>query len=857
MPNLNQKRDLPASQTKTIAAAISAAVAGTGTVAQGQDHVMLEEVIVTATKREASMQDIAQSIQAIGNEAIERQGLYSLEDYARFVPSMTYLQSGTQSKLIFRGLGDAPDTFIAQPSASIYLDEQPLTARQTQPNPRLVDIERLEALSGPQGTLYGDSSQSGTLRIITNKPNPNGFESFIDLAARHSEEGDPSYDVSGMVNIPLIENKLAIRLVGFAAREGGFVDNVLGTTPICASSLGEDLGFGSDGFCSGRDNSNVVQDDYNESDTIGGRISARWFANEDWQVTAGITLQDLDSAGSAEYDKTVGDLEAIRFFEDDYDDEWQQYSLTIEGDLGWANLVSATSYFTRDLHYFQDTTGYLAYFGSFCSYGTVSYNVYCFQPAGAYYYQQDTIGYREQFQEIKRFTQEFRLSGGGEKIEWIAGVFYEDASDDWDFDSIAEGYGGSQGFANWIEYWGIDSEPTDGWWFSTSRTDFEQTAVFGELTYHINEDWSVTVGGRWFDRTSKELYWSELPAGRRTPASVDKHLCTDGQGAAGADCNGGVAPSGDNGFTFPDGGVKDFVPKFSVKYNIDDDKMVYALYSEGFRPGGSNRARGNPFYPTKYDADFLKNVELGAKTRWADGRLQINATLFSMTWEDYQLEVIDPSNIGCDNPGALAEPDCGQPWQKVITNLGDASSEGAELSITALPTERLELSLNLTYLKAETDDDLCTLRDGDDVCVQGLDVPSGSTLPYAPELKGSLFAQYTWPTELFGAREAYVQFQWSYQDDSFNQVEDVPIPFGPTDYGNNAPQVTQEGFDVADLKIGLVGNTWEANLSVRNIGDERGQIFHNTGQFDWFWGGSRTSTIRPREFGVRFIKRWE
>jgi outer membrane receptor protein involved in Fe transport len=198
--------------TTTISAAVAAAVGGAVPVYAQDDVSGIEEITVTATKRgDVSIQDLAGSIQAFGTEQIRDQNLFNMEDYAKFTPSMVYFgnQAGS-GQVYFRGIADAPDTFIAASSAAVYLDEQPVT-QSSQVDVRLVDIERVEALSGPQGTLFGSSSQSGTLRIVTNKPDPTAFYANVDLSAKGMEGGDPSYDVSGVLNLPLVPARSSIR----------------------------------------------------------------------------------------------------------------------------------------------------------------------------------------------------------------------------------------------------------------------------------------------------------------------------------------------------------------------------------------------------------------------------------------------------------------------------------------------------------------------------------------------------------------------------------------------------------------------------------------------------------------------
>jgi outer membrane receptor protein involved in Fe transport len=889
----------PACNT-TLAAAISAVVGGVG-AAQAADGV-LEEIVVTASKRgEQNIQDMAGTIQAIGTEDLRRQSLFGLEDLTRILPSVSYFgNSPGAGKVYFRGVADAPDTFIADSSAAVYLDEQPIT-QGAQMDVRLIDIERVEALSGPQGTLFGSSSQSGTLRIVTNKPNPTEFEAFADVTLKTGSDSDASYDIAGMINLPLVEDKFAIRLVGFTATEGGFIDNVRGQTPSSETGYRNGSINGIQYNDGTRDNPvtgenepnpnlpNLVEDNWNENTISGGRVAAKWFVNEDWAITAAAIFQDSSADGENTYDPTVGDLQVIAFHPDTRDDKWSQFALTIEGDLGFADFVSATAYYTRDSKYVEDQVSYAAYFGQWCYYFTQNYNIYCHQPAGVAYVYNDPIGFLVNDQKNTSFSQEFRLSHQGEKLGWVAGVFWEERDEEWDFWSYTTGDGGyrnSQGFDNWVRApsppdsvyygWGVPApaNPTDAWWFSADRTSWETKAVFGEVNFNFTDRWSGALGARWFDVTMDKVYQVQLPEGRLTPAG--KYLENGPFEGIGADDHGCLVDQGpcnaldtdnpdDDGFSRPTQDDDDIAIKVSTQWNFTEDKMIYALYSEGFRPGGTNRNRGNPELPSGFQADFLNNYELGVKTQWFEGRWQANITVFMMDWEDYQLEVVEPSHTPCaaNNP-----PPCGEPWQKVVTNVGDASSDGIEIQLTGLPVNGVEIGLNATFLDTQIDSINPSVAES----LADSNVAVGDPLPFAPDFKGSIFAQYTWPMNWFGSNEAFVQLNWSYVDDSFNQVQRNPFPTaisGPNCITADAktcsendidargdPQMVQESYDRGDLKVGLVADSWEFNLFVMNVTDERGQIYHDITDFDTFWGHQRTSVIRPREFGARLFYRW-
>ncbi|MDP9199922.1 MAG: TonB-dependent receptor plug domain-containing protein, partial [Pseudomonadota bacterium] len=331
-----------------VAYAVSIALAGgyaPGAVAQ-TPTVGLEQIVVTARKREETLIDVPQEIQAIGQQQLERANLNNLDDITRFVPSLSFnaITPG-RGAIYFRGVADDSSSFIADASSAIYLDEQPLTQSSLQPEIRLVDIERIEALPGPQGTLYGSSSQAGTLRYITNKPDPNAFESSVSVDANSVEDGDIGYDVSAVLNLPVTDD-IAVRLVGFTARDAGFIDNVLGT------SLGGTF-----------DNADAVDKDINAIDYAGGRAALRWLPNDDWTVDAGVVFQKMDANSYSEDNvlRSGRELAVVRFLDESRSDKWAQLSLTLQGDLGWGEFTSATSYFTREIKYHQDNTDYTFY----------------------------------------------------------------------------------------------------------------------------------------------------------------------------------------------------------------------------------------------------------------------------------------------------------------------------------------------------------------------------------------------------------------------------------------------------------------------------------------------------------------
>ena len=342
----------------SLGVAVSAAC-GAVPVAQAQD-VGIEEIVVTATKRAASIQDVPMSILAFTDEDIVREGFKQLDDYAGRIPALSF---GTRhpggSNVIMRGCAVSGIAFSDNPTTSVYLDEQPITVAGFNPDPRLIDIERIEALSGPQGSLFGDASQCGTLRIITNKPKTDAFEGWVDLGASSVAHGELGYEVSGMVNFPIADNKAALRLVGFYAEEAGYIDNVLGGSPTGPLFPA--------GGVSTFDNAEFVAEDVNGSTTSGARANLRWLPTEDWTVDAGVIYQKVEEDAFGDTDlpegfldgRSLGEWQQMRYEEEDFEDEWYQLALTLEGSLGGAEVVLASSFLNREYFFRADATTYL------------------------------------------------------------------------------------------------------------------------------------------------------------------------------------------------------------------------------------------------------------------------------------------------------------------------------------------------------------------------------------------------------------------------------------------------------------------------------------------------------------------
>jgi len=922
------------------------------------DEGFLDEIIVTSTKREMNVQDIPATIQAITSETLKQMGARNMEDYARFIPSVNVVSyAAGASTIVFRG-AITGSGFIAQSTSSVYLDEMSVTNTGSQPEIRTIDVERVEALSGPQGTLYGSDAQAGTMRIVTNKPVMNEFEAIIDLEIRSNSPGEESYRSSLVLNIPLIEDKLAARLVGFSDKDGGFIDNVFGNTPDAIvnpeyNALGywdcpvfaEPCGTVPDPTGSNPDsvpeypyplewgdfdNAGVVEEDWNDSEVYGARLQLRWDISDNFSATLSSMHQVTDGGAWNDYDPNVGDLQTIRFHDEWSYEEFNIHSLVLQADLGFAQLVSATGYYERDTEALYDITVYAHYWAAkychdsvythdyYVAYASYGNGVYWLDAHNTRYYNGVTydVGHYWtnpdsgrlvffprycQGQTIdadffsayylptsqRKFTQEIRLSNEGERFDWILGFYYEESADHFEspFAFATDGGRGqnnlwegsiSQQYYEW--YWShyydpasydatlgaplngnnpdgnplTESFPGDQMsWYSQSHTNWEQRAVFGEVKWHINEEFTLTLGGRYFERESTQFYLVNHPGGLPPgpgQAPVGEPDTGDEDFRTFRTANGGFPPG-----RF--GEESEFIPKVSLSWAFSDDQMVYGLFTQGKRPGGVNRTRGEPFFSTSYQPDTMDNLEFGYRSSFANGRGRLNVTAYKMEWSDYQLEITDPSgDFTCEQAGFPAEDKiagvCGQPWQQVIVNAGDAHIDGVMVELDFAASDQLLLGMNYEVMEAETDTTADLNGNGDN------DLEAGLRLPNVPDYKASVWGQFNWPVDLFGAgNSAYVRAQWSFQGDSFNILQD-------TEFAN--PRTLNEGYNIGDIRFGIQAEDWDVALFVNNVTDERANYTTNTGMMEHAFANladsrgeiARNYTNRPREYGIRYSMRW-
>ena len=767
------------------------AVLHPGSFAVAQEDQRIEEIIVTSTKREMNMQDLGQSVTALTTTDIQKQAIEGMEDYVRALPSVSLASEVPgRNTIVMRGMSAGTQEFYTDSQVAVYLDEQPITTISQELDVRMIDINRVEVLPGPQGTLFGSSSQSGTLRIITNQPDPTAFSSQVDASVSTTRGGEEGYDLSAWLNIPVIQDRFAIRAVAFTSREGGYVDNVLGATLEGSET-----------------NADIAAEDQNSFDNVGGRIAARWNINDAWDLDLSYIAQQSALEGAWESDPALGDYKVTRFFDEYRDDDWYQVSGTIKGDLGFAELTATAAYFDRDIVYEWDNMVYeqwkTAYFGGYF---------------GIPLYDSDyTLSTIFNDQDIYRSSYEARLTSQGEsRYQWMVGLFYEDLTSGWFYGTRNPDYVGTtswyaaQGYACYYADYGYDVQcplpETDIGYSEDYYNSIKQTAVFGEFAYDLTDRWTATIGARWFEFDRGTRYVYQFPQGLPPFGSFD---------------TGGLVESS--------GVESDTVFKLGTTFNLADDVMLYALYSEGFRLGGHNsqRAANTGFVPLTYLPDKVENYEAGLKSRFADGRVLLNVIGFSVAWDQIQV-----------NQGSVG----GQWWLRGTINGGEAKNEGVELTAEWQATDNFHVAASATFSDPRFTEDIALIGDV---------VPAGAPMVWSADRKYYLSLEYVVP-DVFGG-DLWFRYDYSYEGEKWNNLSNIV---------ENDRTGLVPSWELSNLHAGLnLQNGWEVQIDVRNAWDQlayNSLVNDSSGEF---FGDPRFNNIRsysrPRTIGLSVRKRFE
>ncbi len=784
------------------------------------------EIVVTAQKRSESLQNVPISIQAIGTQKLDQLNISNFSGYAQQLPSVTFQGTGTPgvNVIYMRGVASGGDGNHSGslPSVGVYLDEQPVTTIGGNLDVHIYDIARIESLSGPQGTLYGASSQAGTIRIITNKPDPSRAYGAMDAEINSVSGGDIGGKLEFFVNAP-ITDMAALRVVGFYKRDAGFIDNVPGTRCFLPQP---------GGICV--DNADYVEENYNESETIGARAALGIELGENWTVTPAVMYQSTSSRGNFAFDPSVGDLQVEHFFPEYRSDKFIQAALTIEGKIGNWDLTYSGAYLDRKTASSSDYTDYSeAYDQLYSTVGGIGGYLYFWDQFG------NTIDPRQKVigsDHFKKHSQELRISSPSEnRLRVVAGVFYQYQAND-----IHQDYQ----VAGLSPLLSVNGSPGTLWLTQQHRID-KDYAAFGEVSFDLTDQLTFTAGGRYFKYDNSLIgffgfgrnpggNYSDTPynasgssrtgvagcftttGSRLRPVAGTPGVTLYPAAVAGSPCtnlgvwNGSsvdpVKAEGD-GFTW----------RANLNYKPNSDLLLYVTASKGFRPGGINRrADVAPYAP-----DFLYNYELGWKATLAPG-FRINGAIYQQDWKKFQFSFLGANSF------------------TEIHNGPDARIRGVDVDI-AYNRGPLSLQVAAAYTDAKMTKNLCAIDDPTYACTgagNSISSPAGTRLPITPKFKIAGTARYT--AEAGATTKVYGQVNAAYQSSAPSEVR-----AGPAATIGELPS-----FTTVNLAFGVEWEKFNIELFAQNVFDERGQLsrYLQCGQC-----GQRPYVvpIAPRTIGLR------
>ena len=774
------------------------------------------EVIVTAQKRSERLQSVPIAIQAITTKKLDQLNISKFDDYAVLLPSVSF-QTGAPgaANIYMRGAASGGDGnhSASLPSVGVYLDEQPITTIGGTVDINIYDIARIESLAGPQGTLYGASSQAGTIRIITNKPDTSGFYGRFDVEGNVVSEGGMGGSFKGMVNVPL-NDKAALRAVGWVRKDSGYIDNVRGTRSFIGSVT--------------VNNTALVEDDFNDVLVYGGRAALKVDLNVNWTATGTLMGQSQRANGVFGYDQSVGDLKVQHFYPDTGHDRFYQAAATIQGKIANLDVTYAVSHLERTNNTVSDYTDYAEQYDAlYASYGGIAGYFYIENALGA---DIDPRQYIEGRMKYEKTSHELRFASPSDKrLRFIGGLFFQEQVNDIHQDYRIPGLAPAMS---------VNGNPGTLWLTEQIRTD-KDTAIFGEVTFDITDKFSTTLGLRQFEYENDLIGFfgfGRNPAGPpwngagSSRTGVAGCYAANGQTVrtnftnsvtsailpgvvAGTPCtnlgqfsNGTVIPkvAEEDGSTY----------RINLSYKASENRLIYLTASNGFRPGGINRRAD----VDDYDADFLTNLELGFKGTLYDGRLRLNAALYQQEWQTFQFSFL------------------GQNSFTEIHNGPNADLTGFELDFTYVPTSDLTFNGSLALNDAKLANNLCKIDDPTYTCTgagNSIEASAGTRLPITPEYKFSGSVRYNWD---WNNHDPYWQVVGVTQGDTRSNVR-------------NRDAVTLDGYSLFNFAMGGKFNGLDMELFIKNLTDERTETSTSV------QCGACTRryyvTTPPRTFGIR------
>jgi outer membrane receptor protein involved in Fe transport len=879
-----------------MAAPISTAPGGADAVATATESssTRVEEVVVTANRRTENIEKVPATIQALTGKDLSALNISTFDDALKLLPNVTFNNNGPgQGNIFMRGMsvGSAGDQTAATagnfPNVAVYLDDQSMQFPARNVDVYFVDMERVEVLEGPQGTLFGGGAEAGALRYITNKPKLNIFEGNAEASYGFTEGGASNYSTNFTVNIPILKDKVAIRAVVYDDHQGGYIDNVSSNFTRSNTDLGNYY-FGikpTNGVCPNGgppgsngctipnapvgNNNNIAGKNFNPTTFSGARFSLLADINDDWNVLISESVQNMEADGTASElpigsnFQTLAPLQTT-VFSPSYDkDNYQNTAWTVNGKLGDIKLIYTGAYLSRSINQQEDYSNYSRTGGGMyyqCTGGSTGWGS---GPATCY----SPIAYWTDQTKNTHLSQEFRASTPDTwRLRGIGGLYYEDFviqdNMNWDYKTIpdcnpqnlaAANAGGAPcvadvGPAPYSTTYVTGTRGNNVAFGEDANRGYKQFAAFGSFDFDIIPHvLTVTAGTRYYD-------YFEFEKG--------SEYYTDGACLNKADgtCVGQYANFNAEHLNKSYVGFKS---KASITWNFSQDGLVYYLFSQGFRPGAFNRAQGNvanatsaggPQYdkPQGYSPDSLNNHEIGLKTQLLNHRLQVNLSAYYMQWDNVQFLFFNPTELGNTTFGV---------------NGPNYTIKGVEYQVVGKVTDAFTIQSSGSYNDNTQATSPCLVSNiaaspSFGKCItsiyeKGVGVVPfvnpfgtvGSTPAFSPAFKGNIRGVYTWP--VFEDYKATAIVGGQYTGSMYNEPGTYASGTGVTIPTTTLLRYLQPAYATMDASISVAKDKWTATLYATNLFDNHASTFTSSAQFI-----KSETPLRPTVVGLKIAAKF-
>lgn len=782
----------------------------------------IQAITVTAQRRTENLQNVPITIQALTAETLTQLNVQTFDDFVKYLPNVTAASNGPgQGNIYMRGLstggiGNQGSGVVGGfPNVAIYLDEQSGQVPGRNLDVYAADLERIEVLEGPQGTLFGAGAQAGVLRYITNKPKLDVTEAALDAGYAYTSHGDPSSSATGVINLPLIPDTLAVRAVVYNDSRGGYINNVPGTFVRSGTDPGIHYANYTNNIpsytstVSNVNNNHLVANAINPLTYQGLRLSAFYKFNENWTALIAQSYQDMNAQGvfydtprssgpavapnpGGPVSKALPDL-SVQLYNPSYNkDRFENTSLTIDGRLGALKLVYSGAYLARHVEQSQDYTNYAR--GVYANYyqcvaGANGTPGQCYSPSTAWHdAEKDTHD-----------SQELRLSTPDDwRMRGIGGLFWEDYQIHEQANWL---YKTAPGFAPLSPPPGATSNDPNVRNDNTAFYDditrgYTQKALFGSADFDIvPKRLTITVGTRYYKFDNSEVGSSGGSFGCYVGYTTTTP-CTSASYQA--NLNAENLHSSYSGFK----------SRANLSWKVTDDAMVYFTWSQGFRPGGFNPAsktvlNGTFAVPLNFAPDTLTNNELGWKTEWFDRRLMFNGAMYQEDWKNVQVQFFDPQ-AGLSN-------------LTFTTNGPQYRVRGVETQIVARVTQGLTLTGAASWNSSNQTNSpyLIGLNGQPITSISNAYGALNSPLAQSPPFQGNLRVRHEFSMSDY---HAFWQIGGVHQAHSYSATGHIQT-------------FEQPGFTTYDASLGVAKDAWLVQVYGENVTDRRYATFINADQF--------------------------